>query len=105
MTCPKCRSSNVRRLRGYWEDLPVRSPNRRRFAPPHEPSVQPVVALLAVIVGIAATVSGETQAGPAITAAGLVWAAVLQRRVATYQRSLAEYDLSEICLAEYYVFV
>ncbi|KAA0931976.1 hypothetical protein [Streptomyces apricus] len=104
MTCPKCRSSNVQRLRGYWEDLPAESPNRRRFAPPDEPGVQPVVALLAVIVGIAATVSGEVLAGLGITVAGLVWAAVLQRQVTAYRLSLAEYDASVICLAEYYVF-
>jgi hypothetical protein len=66
--------------------------------------VQPVVALLAVVIGIAATMSGEVLTGPAITAAGLAWTAVLQQRAEAYRRSLTAYDTSTICLTEHHVF-
>ncbi|MCX5598391.1 hypothetical protein OOK29_09600 [Streptomyces phaeochromogenes] len=94
----------MQKLRGYWEDLPAESPNRRRYGPPDEPSVQPVVALVAVIAGIAIAVSGAVLAGVGIAVAGLVWGAVMQRQVAEYRVELAVYNASVICLAEYYVF-
>ncbi|MFF3311935.1 hypothetical protein [Streptomyces sp. NPDC002952] len=104
MVCPKCQSPNVRRLRGYWEDLPAESPNRRRYAPPDAPNGQPLVALVAVVVGIALAVSGDVLPGLVVAAAGLLWGAAMRRRSTRYQGSLTAYDASRICLAEYYVF-
>jgi hypothetical protein len=104
MDCPICQATNVQRLRGYWEDLPMESPNKGRYAPPDAPNVQPWVALLAVGAGIWIAVTGAVLIGLGVAVAGLLWGAVMARQVAAYQAALEAYNAAVICLAGYHLF-
>ena len=104
MQCPKCQSTNIKRLRGYWEDLPAESLNRGRYAPPDEPTGQPLLALLAVAAGIFVAVTSGVLIGLGIAVAGLLWGAFMVKQQREYEAELAEYDGSTICLAKYHVF-
>ena len=104
MACPKCGESNIKQLRGYWEDLPVESPNKGRYAPPEEPTGQPLFALLAVVAGIFVAVTGAVLVGLGIAVAGLLWGAFMVRQQREFEAALEEYDSATICLVKYHVF-
>lgn len=105
MGCPICKSVHVKQLRGYWQDLPAESPNRRRYAPPDEPDVRQWLGVLAVLAGIYVMSSGSVGTGLLIALAGLLWGAWMANQVHRYRVALAIYNASLICLAEYRTFV
>ena len=105
MQCPMCSSVNVQQLRGYWEQLPAESPHRGRYAPPDEVDVKIWAALLAVVAGIWVAATGEALVGLLVVAGGLVWGAVMVGQQRAYEASLAAYNGSVICLAQYHVFL
>lgn len=104
MQCPRCGSVNVQLLRGYWQDLPAESPNRRKFAPPNEVDPRFWAVLLMIAFGIFVAVTDGVLIGLGFVVAGLVWGAVGVGQVSTYQRTLSVYDASLICLARYHTF-
>ncbi|NUP74650.1 MAG: hypothetical protein HOQ07_08395 [Sinomonas sp.] len=99
-----CKAVNVVHLRGYWEDLPVESPNKRKFSPPDEPDVRQWLGVLAVAAGIWIATTGSVGMGLLIALGGLLWGAWMAAQVHQYREALAEYEMSKICLANRHVF-
>lgn len=94
----------MQQLRGYWEDLPAESPNRRKHAPPNAVDPKFWAVLLLIAFGIFVAVTDGVLIGLGIVVAGLVWGAVGAGRVSAYQRDLSAYNGSLICLARYHTF-
>lgn len=99
MRCPKCSSPNVEKLAHYWQALPAESALRAKYAPPTETPSQALIALLAVIGGIALAVSGTVLLGLLVTVGGLGFGAYNHAAVERYRASLAEWREAQLCLA------
>ncbi|MEU9734688.1 hypothetical protein [Streptomyces sp. NPDC048002] len=95
---------NVQHLRGWYESLPAESPHRGSFKPPDAEGVRLWMALAAVVVGVAMTVSGGVLAGLLVVVCGLVWGAVMQQQQRAHAAAVSEYDRKKICLAGFHVF-
>jgi hypothetical protein len=105
MQCPICKSMHVQQLRGYWQDLPVESPNKGKYAPPDEVDVRQWLGVLALFFGIYVAVTGSLGYGLLIALAGLLWGLWMAAQVQRYQVALGAYNASLICLAQYHLFV
>ncbi|NUS89384.1 MAG: hypothetical protein HOY75_43465 [Streptomyces sp.] len=66
--------------------------------------MQPWVALLAVVGGIALAVTGMVLIGLLVAVGGLAWGAVMQRQLSEYRDRLKDYNAATICLAGYHLF-
>lgn len=104
MHCPHCQSTNIQRLRGYWESLPAESSHRGKYAPPDRPEGQVWWALLAVLAGIWIAVSGTVLIGLGVAVAGMLWGAFMAGQQRAYEGRLEEYDRATLCLAKYHLF-
>jgi hypothetical protein len=78
--------------------LPKESPLRGRYAPPEAVEMSYWVALAAVALGIAVVVSGSPS-GLLFVAAGVIWGAVVHRRLAQAEAQRAAWETSRVCLA------
>ncbi|MBN0047637.1 hypothetical protein JS756_26720 [Streptomyces actuosus] len=101
MKCPsqECQSSNVQLLSHYVDSLPPGSPNRERYAKPAGPGRSFPGALVVIVLGIAALVSGHVWAGLLAVAGGGAWGWVLYRRYEAAESARAAWSNRRICLA------
>jgi len=99
LDCPQCGSPNIEQLAHYWHSLPAESTLRVRYAPPAKVPSQALIALLAVVAGIAITVSGSVLIGLLVAVGGLVFGAVNRAAVQRYELAMAEWSSAKLCLA------
>lgn len=99
MQCPKCSSPNIEQLAHYWQALPAESSLRARYAPPDKVPSQALVALVAVVAGIAIAATGTVLIGLLVAVGGLVFGAVNRAAVQRYELAMAEWSSSKLCLA------
>lgn len=101
IVCPssKCGSPNVADLPHYWQSLPAESPLKARYAPPAVVEGRYLAVLGAVLLGIAAMVSGAILAGLLVAAGGLAWGAFVHRGVTEAQAKRDSWETSHVCLA------
>lgn len=101
MHCPikDCQSTNVQLLSHYRDSLPPGSPLRDAYAQPAGVEAGLLPAVVLVVLGLGALVSGEILAGLSAVAAGGVWGYVRYKKAEAADQGRAAWANRRICLA------